>query len=151
MVSSVYWEWNLLIESLKLGVRLGLIYDGFRLFRILITHHRFIIDLEDIIYWIISTFLIFRMQIRLADGITRGFVIASILVGMWIYHKLFGRRWVPVVEKKVLALKQWLTKLTAKIRIKKKDNSLPHDQSPKCRLWKKRRMKEADVQQEERT
>lgn len=123
MVSSVYWEWNLLTEGLKLGVCLGLIYDGFRLFRILIPHHKFIIDLEDIIYWTISTFLIFRMQNRLADGITRGFVIASLLLGMWTYHKLFGAVWAPLVEKKVLALKQWLTKLTAKIRIKRKDGN----------------------------
>lgn len=120
MVSSVYWEWNLLLESLKLGVGLGLIYDGFRLFRIIKSHHKFIIDLEDIIYWVISTFLIFRMQLRLADGITRGFVIVSIFVGMWIYHMLIGRRWSGAVEKGVTSLKRRLTKLTRKIKIKKK-------------------------------
>ena len=110
------------MESLKLGVCLGLMYDGFRLFRILIPHHKFIIDFEDIIYWTISTFLIFRMQSRLADGITRGFVIVAILLGMWTYHKLLGGGWVTFVEKKVLALKQWLTKLATKLRIKKRDS-----------------------------
>lgn len=119
MVSSVYWEWSLLIESLKLGIKMGLIYDAFRLLRVLFSHHKFIIDVEDIVYWIICTYLIFRLQLNLADGITRGFVIVTVFVGMGLYHMVFARWWISPVRKWVNKLKQWLTRAKEKFRMKK--------------------------------
>ena len=78
MVSMVYGEWELLTESIRIGLLLSLLYDGIKIIRIFLDHPALVRDLEDALYWVISTLLIFDLQLGKGRGIFRGFSIAAV-------------------------------------------------------------------------
>ena len=86
MNQDIVIELNFFLTSILWGVILLIMYDVFRILRRIIRHNSFFIFLEDIIYWVVSSILIFRMMYRQNNGIIRGFAILAILVGMFMYH-----------------------------------------------------------------
>lgn len=86
MNQDIVIELNFFLTSILWGVILLIMYDVFRILRRIIKHNSFFVFLEDIIYWVVSSILIFRMMYRQNNGIIRGFAILAILVGMLMYH-----------------------------------------------------------------
>lgn len=68
-----------------IGFLTGILYDLFRIIRKVIKHSNFFIHIEDIIYWILVTFIVFRFIISKNNGETRLFLIAGVMVGMILY------------------------------------------------------------------
>lgn len=120
MVSSVYWEWELLLKSIKLGFQLGILYDGLRVFRMIINHSPLFMEIEDVFYWIISTLGIFHLQLVESQGVLRGFSMAGILLAMFFYHKLIAKLWICPVERAIQWGKIRLTKVKKMLRMKGK-------------------------------
>ena len=118
MVSSVYWEWELLLITIKLGVKLALFYDIIRIFRFMISHRNFVISVEDFLFWIYATLVIFRLQLEQSDGVLRGFSVLGMLLGMFLYNKLLGERLVSLAEKGIASSKRRLTERTKMFKIK---------------------------------
>lgn len=118
MVSSVYWEWELLLQSIKLGIKLTFIYDGIRIFRILITHKNFVMSIEDLFFWIYATWIIFSFQLKESHGVFRGFFVLGMLFGMVFYNKVLGERLVLLAEKGIGLFKRQLTEIGKLIKIK---------------------------------
>ncbi len=118
MVSSVYWEWQFLLLSIRMGIRLVLIYDGIRIFRMIVLHHHFFVSLEDLLFWSYATIVIFEMQLQQSDGVLRGFSILGMLAGMLLYHKLLGEFLLRLSEKGILFLKRWLTGIKKLFKMK---------------------------------
>lgn len=75
-----------LLHSMLLGIGIVVLYDILRIFRNIIKHKNFLIGLEDILFWITSGLLIFRMLYKENDGILRWFSIGGIILGMLVYH-----------------------------------------------------------------
>lgn len=73
------------LMSVAWGAILLIMYDCLRIFRKVVKHGAVLMSIEDIIYWTISSVLIFRMMYRLNDGIIRGFSLLGILIGMVLY------------------------------------------------------------------
>ncbi len=86
MNQDIVIELNFFLTSILWGVILLVIYDVIRILRRVISHNSFFIFLEDIIYWVTSSILIFRMMYKQNNGIIRGFAILAILLGMLMYH-----------------------------------------------------------------
>ena len=124
MVSSVYWEWSLLLQAIKLGVKLTFVYDGIRIFRILIKHKNIVASIEDIFFWMYSSIIIFEMQLEQSDGVLRGFCILGMLLGMHLYSKILGERLILLAEKGIGLFKRQLTGMVKMFKIKlcKHDN-----------------------------
>lgn len=118
MVSSVYWEWELLLQTIKLGIKLAFIYDGIRMFRILIHHNGVFISIEDLFFWTYSTIIIFELQLEQSDGVLRGFSILGMLLGMFLYNKILGERLVFLAEKGIGFFKRRLTETGKMFKIK---------------------------------
>lgn len=68
-------EVRLLLISAAIGILLLLIYDGIRIFRNLIPHGSFFLALEDFLYWLAASLLIFWMVYRSNDGAMRGILL----------------------------------------------------------------------------
>ena len=117
MVSSVYWEWELLVIAIKLGVKLTLMYDIIRVFRFLISHNNFFVSLEDLFFWMYAAVLIFELQLGQSDGMLRGFAVLGMLLGMFLYSKLMGERLVDLAEKGIGFTKRQLTKSAKMFKI----------------------------------
>lgn len=118
MVTTVYWEWGLLLKSIRLGLQLGVFYDGVKIGRILIRHRPWMEAAEDIFYWILSTIGIFRLQLQESNGVTRGFSMAAILLTMLFYHTFIEKLWLLPVEEMLTLVKRRLTYVRKKLRIK---------------------------------
>lgn len=109
MVSSVYWEWELLLLAIKLGIKLAFIYDGIKIFRFFVSHKNIVISIEDLFFWIYAGIIIFEFQLEQSNGVLRGFSVLGMLLGMFLYSKLLGERLLFVAEKGSLVFKRQLT------------------------------------------
>ena len=88
MVSSVYWEWELLLLAIRLGIKLAFIYDGIRIFRFFVPHGNIIISIEDLFFWIYAGIIIFELQLEQSNGVLRGFSILGMILGSYINNFL---------------------------------------------------------------
>jgi len=72
--------------SIFWGMLLLIIYDMLRILRRVVKHNGFFIAIQDILYWVTCSLLIFHMMYQQNNGIIRGFSILAMLIGMLIYH-----------------------------------------------------------------
>lgn len=86
MNGAIWNELNFFGISVLWGMLILILYDFLRIERRLISHNEFFIAVEDLIYWVVASLLIFHMMYKLNDGIIRGFSILAMLLGMLIYH-----------------------------------------------------------------
>jgi hypothetical protein len=86
MSDMIRLEVNFFMVSLVWGIILMIIYDGLRIFRRLVKHSVCAVSLEDILYWMVSAVLIFKMMYQQNSGIIRGFSIMAMGIGMALYH-----------------------------------------------------------------
>ena len=69
------------------GMLILVIYDGIRIFRRVLPHGVWRVALEDVLYWFLSALLIFQLIYRENDGALRGYALAAVAVGMFVYHQ----------------------------------------------------------------
>ena len=78
-------------NAVMVGAGLFLLYDFLRIFRRILPHGNLWIGIEDFIYWIICTGVVFVMVYRENDGMMRGFALVGLAVGMFLYFLLLSR------------------------------------------------------------
>lgn len=76
---------TLFLLTVVLGMFTGFIYDIFRILRKSIKHKSFIIQIEDVVYWIIVSFIMFYFMLNKNNGEIRFFTIIGLFLGMVIY------------------------------------------------------------------
>lgn len=91
MVSSVYWEWELFLLSLKVGIQIAFIYEVILIFRKFVRHGRWTKMVEDLCYWIYATAILFKLQYNYSQGVLRGFSILGVFLGMMLYYIVVGK------------------------------------------------------------
>ena len=62
--------------------------------------------------------IIFEMQLKLSDGMFRGFCILGMLLGMYLYSKILGEYLVAMAEKGITLFKRRLTGILKMFKIK---------------------------------
>ena len=96
MVSAgIYEELALLCCFFLVGVFLAASYDILRILRGIFLHGTFLINLEDLLYWIYVTIVVFVELYEKNDGRLRGYVFGALLTGMFLYAVSFSRICVP--------------------------------------------------------
>ena len=85
MAGGIVFELQFFGKALLCGAALAFSYEGLKLFRRLVSHGTVWMALEDLAYWLICGFLIFRMLYRENSGAVRGFAIAAVVLGMLLY------------------------------------------------------------------
>lgn len=91
MSVTIRYEVQLLAGSLALGVCLMIIYDGLRLFRLMIPHGNLWTGVEDGLYWIGSSIVTFLLLFEQNDGVLRSYAIIGVLSGMLFYNLSVSR------------------------------------------------------------
>lgn len=109
MVSSVYWEWELLLLSVKTGIWFALLYDLILVFRMLIGHNLWMESLEDLIFWVYVTAGLFQLQLMKSNGVLRGFSVLGVILGMYFYYVMLGKHINKLAKKGITFLKRQLT------------------------------------------
>lgn len=114
MNQAIIIELHFFGTSILWGVLLLIFYDVLRIFRRLISHNSFFVALEDLLYWMVSSVLIFRMMYQQNNGIIRGFSILGMLLGMLIYHGTISDICVTAIStflQRIEHLIQWIVSL----------------------------------------
>ncbi len=109
MSRTIFYELRLAASGILTGIGLMMVYDLLRIFRMFCPHNYFVISIEDFFYWIYSALLTFSLLYEQTDGVLRGYVIGSILLGMAVYRRTAGS-----------ILLKYLKKVRESIRIKTK-------------------------------
>ena len=68
-----------------IGLLIGFTYDIFRLLRKTFKHPDYLTQIEDFIYWLLSTFIMFYLILIKNDGELRLFTIIGVFIGVIIY------------------------------------------------------------------
>lgn len=72
--------------SIFSGILMGIGYDIIRIIRRLFPHNRIFIGIEDILFFLISSILIFIKIFKANYGTIRGFILLGILLGVLLYY-----------------------------------------------------------------
>ena len=87
------------LYSVLTGSFFAFIYDHFRLLRRLIRHARFVVHLEDLIFWIICFFVSFFLLYYGNNGVLRFCACLGAAIGMSLYFATLGRIFLPGMVK----------------------------------------------------
>jgi len=99
---------QLFFFSCLLGVMLGIIYDFFRAFRIIIPHNSILVMIEDIAFSVIYIILIISFTSAFARGEFRVFYIFGNILGFILYFCSVGRIALMIIKKIVSLIKSVL-------------------------------------------
>lgn len=91
-------ELYFLLHCFGMGVLITVLYDILRILRRVIPHNLLAVSLEDLLYWIVCSLLIFAMLIRENNGVLRWFAVAGAMLGMLLYKKTLGFLFVKYVS-----------------------------------------------------
>ena len=104
MSETIIREWYFLIYSIATGIGMAFVYDNLRLLRRLILHKRFMVDMEDILYWTACFFASFYLLYYGNNGVVRFFAVLGAGLGMYLYTRTLGRVYVKGCYNIVLTI-----------------------------------------------
>ena len=91
MSMQIRYEAWLLLLSLLVGGWLMLVYDLFRVLRLMVKHSSFVRGIEDFLFWIFAGVVTFMLLYELNDGGVRMYAVAGVFAGMILYDKIVSR------------------------------------------------------------
>ncbi len=94
IVNEVYF----LAYSVMMGVVITFVYDFILIGRKIIKHNLFFISLEDFLFWAACAVAVFYMLYKENNGILRWFAVFGAALGMLLYKKIVGTRFVKLVS-----------------------------------------------------
>lgn len=86
MMGGVTWELLFFLRAFFLGFCLRMAYDGFLLLRMVWRHPRFCITIEDLLFWMAGSVMMFGLLFHENNGTPRLFALLGVLAGMMLYH-----------------------------------------------------------------
>jgi len=137
---TIVLEVNLFFQSFLIGAALMCVYDIIRAFRRIIVHSSIVSGIEDVIYWICASIVVFLLLYKYNNGVVRGFAIAGVVIGMLLFEALFGRWIIKIVD----LLEKPLQKLRKQYKIKKVKAKKKEEE----RELKKEKLKEERLQKD---
>ncbi len=85
MADLIIFEVDLFGISILLGMIIGCFYDIFEAIRNSIKHKNVFIAIEDFIFWIVTTYIVFYTFYKFNYGQLRSYVFMGIFIGLAIY------------------------------------------------------------------
>ena len=91
MILSMSGQGATFLATAIAGVVLGVLYDCFRILRRVLRHKTVATTIEDAIFWIVSTLLMFIFLIGHNFGDIRGFIFMGLALGAVLYFTTLSR------------------------------------------------------------
>ncbi|MGN0154717.1 MAG: spore cortex biosynthesis protein YabQ [Lachnospiraceae bacterium] len=99
MADLIYDEVELFAICLLLGAVLAFIYDGIRIFRLFFSHKDWLVDIEDLAFWLFTAWLVFRTLFTYNRGALRGYAFLGMFLGVLLYTLTLSRLLLLLAEK----------------------------------------------------
>ncbi len=93
-------EIHVFLEAAGIGMIMAAVYDILRIIRKIIRHRNWFVGIEDYLFWIGVGIFSFAMMFQWNDGIVRGYVIFTLVLGAYLYHAGFSP-WVVEIGYKI--------------------------------------------------
>ncbi len=74
------------LKSLGIGYLLGLVYTFFKLLRMIGLRHSILVFFQDVLYFVISAFVVFLFVLEINAGIFRFYIFIGILIGFILFY-----------------------------------------------------------------
>lgn len=84
-------DFYIFLIAINYGLIFGGIYDFYRVFRYFSKPKKILSSIEDLLFWIVITGLVFMFLVRQTDGIIRGFILLGFIIGYIFYIKVISR------------------------------------------------------------
>lgn len=107
MIVSISDQAALFLLTVGTGILIGFIYDLFRILRKTFPHPDIITHMEDLLYWVFVSFMMFYILLYKNYGEIRGFAIFGSFLGMGLYFLTLS----PIFMKITLTIIGWIKKL----------------------------------------
>ncbi|MBQ6787208.1 MAG: spore cortex biosynthesis protein YabQ [Lachnospiraceae bacterium] len=104
MSETIIREWYFLWCSVLAGFGFAFVYDQIRLIRRLCKHSRWLVDVEDILYWTFCFLASFYLLYYGNNGVVRFFAVLGAAIGMFLYCKTVGRIYVKSLYRLIMLL-----------------------------------------------
>lgn len=104
MSETIVREWYFLLCSLLTGYFFTFVYDQIRLLRCLWRHARWLVDVEDICFWVFCFFISFSLLYYGNNGVVRYFSVLGAAVGMFFYSRTLGKVYVKSLYRFIVWL-----------------------------------------------
>ncbi|MCL2287063.1 MAG: spore cortex biosynthesis protein YabQ [Firmicutes bacterium] len=104
----------LFISTVVAGAAIGLFYDFFRIIRRVAAHSAWVVQLEDVIFWVFATAAMFYFMLNRNFGEIRFFAVIGTACGVMLYFAAISAAVLKVSVTAINFLKQVIT---AAIRI----------------------------------
>lgn len=119
MSEAIIADLDLWLASIATGVCMAFAYDLLRLFRRLVRHGRFAVDVEDLLYWTVCFFVSFVLLYYGNNGVIRFVAVFGAALGMLLYVVTVGRIFVKVgyflINKTIGSAFRFLRKILRKL------------------------------------
>ena len=99
MSQDIVQEIIFFLHSILMGLVITFAYDWILVFRKLFTHGRFLISLEDLLYWFVCGIGVFYMLYKENNGVLRWFAVVGAALGMLFYKLTIKYRFINIMAK----------------------------------------------------
>lgn len=98
MILSISFQFEIFLTAIFIGLFLGVCYDFLKILRGYFVHNNFWVSVEDIVYWVFMSVVIFLIVLYQNDGEIRAFFIISMFLGMIIYRLIISNRFIKLLN-----------------------------------------------------
>lgn len=109
-----YSQYLCFLYSVLIGGIIGVIYDFFKIDRILFKRSILFIIFEDILFWVISAFIFYSFSIVFSNGQVRGYLLIGCLCGFFTYKLTVSRLIIMMIfplKKLSVVIKKFYSRL----------------------------------------
>lgn len=97
---------SIFLITVCVGFFIGFVYDLFRIFRRTVKHLSIFIQIEDFLYWIFVSLVMYYILLHKNYGEVRAFSIIGAFIGMIIYFFTLSQIFVPITVKIIKIIKK---------------------------------------------
>lgn len=98
MSQGIVQEITFFLHSILMGLVITFAYDWILVCRKLFQHGKFLISVEDIIYWFVCGIGVFYMLYKENNGVLRWFAVMGAALGMLFYKVLIKNKFVYIMS-----------------------------------------------------
>lgn len=101
----------LFLTAIQIGVFMGVLFDLVRIFRKLIKHPNFLVQVEDMLYWVVCGFVGFYMLYICNYADVRPYIFIGIVLGGIFYFATFSIIFMKIATIVIFYVKAFIRKL----------------------------------------
>ena len=101
----------LFLTAIQIGILMGIIFDLIRIFRKLIKHPNIFVQIEDMLYWVVSGFIGFYMLYICNYAAIRPYIFIGMILGGLFYFLSFSIWFMKLATIAIEYLKKVIVKM----------------------------------------